>query len=448
MFGTPGVGGGVRTAGSPGMAPRVSSKSVATTLQPALLIRLEGQASKRGLIPRMPGGERLLTDIAEWLTAEYPDEVRATPQRTLPSGLHELHVTLHPAAPDLLLRANDDGEVTAAAETLDGGPGYHRFVGRVLERVGREQSIDWNPDTAGLAFAERPEVETAYLAWLGPALGQVRNTRKRSSAGVQIGLPAGTKFTFEGALATALGPRDDDWLESAYGNPRVAIEVTPWWSDATDSRYMLNRALTLMWLHVRWRKPAIDGEAEVLDDVHRLLSRAYPVEPGLPYPWHAWAELVAVRGLDDAMARQVNTRVKIEPAEAPIGYRRDPVTITHEGWALEVPGDFAERRTEEEWWGGGAGRGITLAATDIGDMSAHAFLAQVASDLGADVLSHQAGPVVGRGRITTDSSSGVEVGVLDGFSAVNGSGAAIRIVFEDPADWQWALEMWRSLAPG
>jgi len=44
--------------------------------------------------------------------------------------------------------------------------------------------------------------------------------------------------------------------------------------------------------------------------------------------------------------------------------------------------------------------------------------------------------------------SGVAVGVLDGYSAVNGSGAAIRIVFDDPNDWQWALDLWRSLAPG
>jgi hypothetical protein len=55
---------------------------------------------------------------------------------------------------------------------------------------------------------------------------------------------------------------------------------------------------------------------------------------------------------------------------------------------------------------------------------------------------------VGRARLTTDPSSGLEVGVLDGFSAVTGSGAAIRIEFEDPADWHWALDMWRSLAPG
>ena len=38
--------------------------------------------------------------------------------------------------------------------------------------------------------------------------------------------------------------------------------------------------------------------------------------------------------------------------------------------------------------------------------------------------------------------------MLEGYSAVVGSGAAIRIVFDDASDWQWALDTWRSLAPG
>ena len=136
-----------------------------------------------------------------------------------------------------------------------------------------------------------------------------------------------------------------------------------------------------------------------------------------------------------------------------MGYRRDSVVISHEGWALEVPGAFAERRSPEEWWGGGTGRSITLAATATGDtdgtpMGAHDFIDQFAVDLGPDAIAHRSGEVLGRARLMTDASSGVEVGILEGYSAVSGSGAAIKIEFDDPADWQWALEMWRSLAPG
>ena len=76
-------------------------------LRSTLEIRLEGQASRRGLIPRTPGGERLFADAAAWLTPEYPEEVRSTRQHRLPSGDWELHVELHPAAPPLVLTASE-----------------------------------------------------------------------------------------------------------------------------------------------------------------------------------------------------------------------------------------------------------------------------------------------------------------------------------------------------
>jgi hypothetical protein len=422
---------------------------VTTTLDLPHAIRIDGQAAKRGLIPRMPAGDRLLADVGAWLTTEYPDQTRIVGQRRLGEAGAELRVTFHPAAPDVVLVASDLGQVTVAAETAAAGPGYHRFVGRIVERLGLELAIDWATGHDDFAFAERSVVERAYLGWLGPILAQARNARRRGATGIHLGTPIGTRYTFEGALATALGPRDDTWLDAAIADPRVAIEITPWWLDATDARYLLNRALTLMWLEVRWRRPAVDGEAEVLDEVHRSLSRAYPLEPGLPYPWHAWAEVVAYRGIEDGMTRQILARTQGAAAPTPpIGYRRDPVTISHEGWALEIPGAFAERRTDEEWWGGGTGRGVTLAAVATGDLPPMSFLVQVAGDLGPEALTHREGEVHAKARITSDASSGLEVGVLDGFAAVTGSGAAIRITFDDPADWQWALDMWRSLAPG
>ncbi len=153
------------------------------------------------------------------------------------------------------------------------------------------------------------------------------------------------------------------------------------------------------------------------------------------------------------MARQVAGRAAREPEpDPPVGYRRDHVRITHEGWGLEVPGWYAERRSPEEWWGGGAGRSVTIAATRTGladgtPMAAQAFVEQFATDLGPDALTHREGEVLGRARLTTDASSGVEVGVLEGYSAIRGSGAAMRITFDDPGDWSWAVETWRSLRP-
>jgi len=429
--------------------------SVTTNIADALGVSLGGLAQKRGLIPRVPDGDRLLADAAVWLTGEYPDAVRSTRQHTTPEGGAALSVDLHPAAPAFVLTANDEGRVTVDAETGVVGPGYHRFVGRVVERLGAELAIDWTDGDGATAFADRPGAERLYLGWLGPQLAKARARVKRGERGVSLGMPAtGTSFTTDSALATVLGPRDEAWLDAAIGDPRVALNVTPWWTDATDGLYLLNRALVLMWLQVRWRTPAMEGEADLFDEVHRLLSRAYPLDPDLDFPWHAWTELTALRGIADPMARQAANRATTAPEpDPPVGYRRDPVVISHEGWSLEIPGSFAERRSAEEWWGGGTGRNITLAATATGhtdgtSMSAHEFIEQFAVELGPDAMTHRAGPVLGRARLMTDASSGLEVGILEGYSAVAGSGAAIRIEFDDPADWQWALDIWRSLAPG
>lgn len=440
-----------RTLAAP--AAGIVDRPVATMVADRIGIQLQGQASKRGLIPRLPGGERLLGDVETWLRTDYSDTVVSVRTRTLPTGEAVLEARLHPAAPPVLLTADDEGRVTAAAETTAAGPGYHRFVGRVLERLGIELAVAWDLAAAsGSPFSDRSAAERDYLAWLGPILGRAREARRRGANGIHVAMPPGTRFSVSEAIATVLGPRDDRWLDAAIADPRIAIDMTPWWSDATGARYLLDRALCLMWLDVRWRGPAIPGEAELMDEVHRLLSRAFPLEPELPYPWHAWAELATLRGIDDQMARQAAGRAARSPEpETLVGYRRAPVVVTHEGWALQVPGSFAERRTAEEWWGGGAGRSVTLAATvtgtETGPMRPQAFLDQVAGDLGPEALNHHDGDVIGRARLTSDASSGVEVGILEGYSAVTGSGAAVRIEFDDPADWQWALDLWRSLAP-
>ena len=423
------------------------------TVTDRLEAKVGGQAQKRGLIPRTPPGDRLLADAAVWLAGEYADAVRSTRQRTLDDGSHELAVDLHPAVPPLQLVASDSGRVMAVAETAVAGPGYHRFLGRVLERLGTEVGIEWMDGDGATTFLDRPGAEQAYLAWLGPQLARAKVAAGRGQRGIHLGLPPGTRYTTDAAIATVLGPRDEAWLDAAMADPRVALDITPWWADATDGRYLLHRALTLLWLEVRWRAPAVEGETDLLDEVHRLLTRAYPMDPALPYPWHAWAELCAYRGISDQMARQVASRAAREPEpDPPVGYRRDPVRITHEGWGLEVPGWYAERRTPEEWWGGGTGRSITIAATRTGlsdgtPMPAQAFVEQFATDLGPDALAHRDGEVLGRARLTTDASSGVEIGVLEGYSAIRGSGAAMRVSFDDPADWSWAVETWRSLRP-
>ena len=428
-----------------------------------LLARVVGQASRRGLILRVPSGESLLESVETWLLAEYGDSVRSMSRRVIEGGDAELTVALHPAAPELVMSAN---ELRArGADRRDRGrwgPATTASSGVSSSGLASDLSITWDrgePDPGaildglGTTFADRTATERAYLGWLGQTLVKARAGRAAhgpSSRSASRGAPA--------TRSMARSPRSSGrattaWLDSAVADTRVATDITPWWADATDGQALLNRALALMWLDVRWRAPAIKEERELLDEVHRTLTPGLPDRPDTRLP---------VAGVGRAHRDARHRRPDVPPGPRPRRSRRRrrhadrlppaPVTIRHEGWALEIPGSYAERRTPEEWWGGGLGRSITLAAvqtaTDGGAMGAQAFVDHVGGDLGPEAIDHRAGGVIGRARLSSDTSSGLEVGVLDGYSAVVGSGAAIRIVFDDPGDWQWALDMWRSLAPG
>ncbi len=362
--------------------------------------------------------------------------------------------------------------------------------GAVASRAAGAPDDDLEPsvDPTGAFFSgSRADAERGHLAWLRSGLLALRDPRRRGAEGIHLGTPGGVRFSFQGAFASVLGPRDDAWLDRALTDPRVAADIWPWVPDAMDARYHLNRALALMWTEVRWRPPVGERETAVLDDLLASLRFAYPLEPALPWPWMEWREAFVLRGQTDPATFQLLQRATLPrgarvpgptpgaaliratpngsgagdggqtPAGSPatssevVGYRRQPVTIVHEGWAVDLPGSFSEGRSAEEWTGSDAGRSVTLAATPtgIGDapMPAEAFLRQVAGHLGRDAIEHEAGPVRGRARLSSDASTGVEVATVEGYSAVRGSGAAIRIVIEDPQDWKWALDTWRSLRP-
>ena len=431
--------------------------------------RVSGQASKRGIgiqrskrgIARKPrDAEKLLAEAKAWLDSEYADTVRSSETSRRPTGEAELRTWLHPVASPLVAVADDEGRITIEGETAGVGPGYQRFLAHIAERMALELDLEWtasdvHPIVDGKVSVDRPTVERAHLAWLGSTLVGARDARRLGAGGMLIGLPADLRIEVPGAIATPLGPRDDTWLERALGEVPTAIDIVPWWADATDARYMLNRALCLMWTEVRWRRPATPAERAVQDEVLQILKHGVALDTRLPWPWQEWDELEKIRGIHDAVATDVAARAAKAAAEGgprpPIGYRRGQVLIVHEGWALSVPGSFSDVRTAEEWTGSDAGRTITLAAvvtgTDRGPMSAEEFLDQVASHLGRDVITRQDGQILGRAKISTDGSSGVEVGVLEGYVAVRGRGAAIRIAFGDVADWQWAIDMWRALRP-
>lgn len=408
----------------------------------------------------MPTPAALVDDIEAWLREDAKEMLVALRRLPAEDGRAAVRLRLHPAAGEVEVAVAEGGHVSAVGATAEVGPGYHTYLAHLLRRLGTENGITWEPPdvqagtgdlTGFFETGRREDAERPLLVWLRETLQRACDQRALGGEPVELLPSTGDKFTIDGAIATSLGPRDDAWLSAALTNPRTAVEIWPWFADATDARYLLNRALCLMWTEVRWRPAIEEGEPEVVEEVLRLLRRAFPLEPSLPYPWREWKELLDIGGDPDPMRERVESEAATAPEAPPIGYRRNPVRIEQAGWQLTVPGSFAIHRTDDELRAGEGDRTITIAASPTADqagpMAAETFLDRVAAHLGPEVLHHRDGEVVSRAKLGLDPTSVVEVAVLEGYAAVRGSGAAIRIVIHDAADWEWALEMWRSLRP-
>jgi hypothetical protein len=402
----------------------------------------------------------LADDIEAWLRQDARDMLVALRRLPAADGHAALRMHLHPAAGEVEIAVVEGGRVSAVGSTAEVGPGYHTYLAHLLRRLGTANGIAWEPPdvqagtgdlTGFFETGRREDAERPLLVWLRETLQRACDQRALGAEPLELLASRVDKFTIEGAIATPLGPRDDAWLTAAIANPRLAVEIWPWFADASDARYLLNRALCLMWTDVRWRPAIEEGEPEVVEEILRLLRRAFPLEPSLPYPWREWKELLDIAGDPDPMRERVESEATAAADGPRIGYRRNPVRIEQAGWQLTVPGSFAIHRTDDELRAGEGDRTITIAAsptgTAAGPMEAETFLDRVAAHLGKEVLHHRDGEVVGRAKLAIDPTSVVEVAVLEGYAAVRGSGAAIRIVIHDAADWEWALDMWRSLRP-
>jgi hypothetical protein len=402
----------------------------------------------------------LTDDIEAWLREDARDMLVAFRRLPAAADREAVRMRLHPAGGEVEVAVEEGGRVVAVGSTAEVGPGYHTYLAHLLRRLGTDNGIAWAPmneregvgDLTGFfESGRREDAEMPLLAWLRDTLKRAADESALGGQTAELIVSTTDQFTFDGAIATPLGPRDHTWLSTAVANPRVAVEIWPWYADATDARYLLNRALCLMWTDVRWRPPIEEGEPKVVDEVLRLLRRAFPLDPTLPYPWREWKELLDVAGERDPMRERVEREAAAAVGGPRVGYRRQPVRVEQAGWQLVVPGSFATRHTDEELLASEGDRTIIVAASATGTesdpMPAETFLERIAGHLGPDAVDHRDGEVVAKAKLAIDASSVVQSAVLEGYSAVRGSGAAMRIVIHDKADTEWALDMWRSLRP-
>lgn len=372
-----------------------------------------------------------------------------------------LYLRFHPAEAEAEVLANDQGYMSVSARTSGAGPGYYCYLRDVLYEWGQDLGVVWDDigtpadalwDHLVRFHVEGPAtLEQETLDWLQETLTEFRDAARFGVTQWCLSPVDGAQFVFDGTIATALGPRNQEWVQAVLADPLRGVDSFPWWKQERDARYLLNRALSWMWLEVRWRPPASADDAQVLADAIACLELAYQQDPTLDYPWHEWQEMYAALGVLGPASDEVARRAAEHPAPVVrIGYRRGDVRVkVEDGWSLCVPGSFSFRDDEEGGWtvsDGGRSVGFTswlFRREDVAPPSAEETLGRLAHLIEGEAEEYQGQTCRSRAFLARGGADAYWE--LTAHVAVPGCLAICTICFVDRADEEWARGVWRSI---
>jgi len=391
-----------------------------------------------------------LGQVEQWFQDNAREWLESSHLGTGPHGAPLLRLRLHPAAGEVSILAASGARVVISAETTAVGPGYHVFLCDLLKGMGQALQLHWaeadeamgvGDPTGYFHTGDAGPVEVHMLAWLQESVGQVLRLRSRGQSGFAMSMRFGHTFEYPGALLTPLGPRDERWMRCVYEDPRVGMDVFPWWKQGVGAKARLGRALCRLWTEVVWRPPLLKEERRLMREVARALELAWREDPELAYPWREWREVLGYLGVGGTLAELVHRHAAFHAAKGPpIGYRRGSVQVAlPAGWEIRIPGSLAEAHLEDGTW----------VARDHRRSVRFVPLEDAAEDgLVPTTAERRAMELEYRGeRVSGRASLHMEPGECR-LTAVCSSGrhrALCVVSFDDPEEEDWALGTWRSL---
>jgi hypothetical protein len=399
------------------------------------------------------GSDDLLGRMAAWFDRHAAAELLRAHVGTDSENRPTLFLALHPSAEDVEIVDAGGGTLLATAKTSTTGPGYHAYLCDLMDAVAHDCGITWQPpddeafDETGYFHArDDAALENEFVAWLGGLAGMLLETAAKGGTGFVVSMPIDVRFECDAFLTTPVGPRSVEWTREVATNPRLGLDIFPWWERGKGAKCALGRALCHMWVDVPWRPPVDDSERLLLSCIDALLASAQGEDPGLALPVTEWMEIRAdLRSEGDAGAPAVR--------RGNIGYRRRVTwNALSGGWSLRAPGGFVGRFDEDGTWSAFDGqRTLWFSSFRVGDggerpKNDRDLLSS--GPLDGDPVELALAPLPYRASVKTrdDGDGAGPYRILQAEVASLGSLAVLTVAFSEPGDLELAVRIASTLA--
>ncbi len=418
-----------------------------------------------------------------WRTADQFafNGVAHVSETTMPVGddsppVPVLLVELHPAVPPVFIALPYPNRMQFFGQTAAGGPGYHQqaiaFARKVASSFGLALQFDDEAiDTTGyFGSGKRDRLEAAMLDWLKETCTKLLEQPEAESPHSGLGVPESMRFREPKAfLHTPRGPRSVEWLRAVAEDPRLGIEVFPWWDAGSTVRDLIAGAEALMWVDVRWKRAVSENDDDLLATIHNALTTAHRKDPGAALPWREWAEVIRLSDgqlqVPETLSRTIEERAAAATGPL-IGYRRGPVRYRLSSRWVELPGSFVNHRDPYEFVAADGDRSVHISMierqTPDGALKS---LEDVAAEGDTDTLDRAEGSTMlapidephrrggaewfereeHRHEHDDDDCDCVSSFVLQGYVAFEGELGVVTVIVKDKADLPWAESVWRSI---
>lgn len=356
---------------------------------------------------------------------------------------------------DLEFAFVDEDSLTATANTSTVGPGYHIYVCDILHKLGKHFDFRWDDtaedygdETGYFHTGDQKKVFAEMTAWLQGVTEMFFNGTLASGT-VRLAMPMDIGYGNDDRAITPMGPRDEDWLKRTSQDGARGQDFFAWWNLGLDAGYFLGRALASMGVDVRWRAPINDYERDTLQYVSDSLSTAYKLDASLSYPWAEWAEILGLLGVESPEHSFVRERAGgISPI---IGYRRSNVTIQMPGnWWITLPGAFGNFLPEgEALLARDPPREIWYSGYRFADDPASSF-AHWRSEMlqmAGDIVEEKQDYIASASIAAKTTENGEEYFALTSSNICGIGRSVVTVIFVQPEDREWAIGVWKSLAP-